>query len=148
MYRSDLLLVDFENETNLLHWSEESDNMEFGGISKAYFKLSITPTKQFGYFFSSLKLQPNHDECFCGVHTKTQFNLVGYRCISFKCKAKGNVTTYKVILKDDNLKFPEISFEQNFKVCLQHCFILIFHKRNNQRYICFLFTIFHRLKLV
>lgn len=116
-YRSNLLLFDFQNVTDLSNWLEISDTVRYAGRSKASFDLYKTKINQSAIFFSLLNPLPN-GACFSGVRTMTQLNLDGYRCLHFVCKATGNATTYKIILRHNNLHTePNPSFEQKFKVC-------------------------------
>lgn len=113
---SSLLLFDFQNVTDLNNWTEQSDTVRSVGKSKATFDLYKTQTKQSAIFFTLLNPQPN-GACFSGVRTTTQLNLDGYEYISFLCKTTGNATTYKIILRHNNLNDePNPTFEQKFKV--------------------------------
>lgn len=113
---SSLLLFNFQNATNLNNWSEQSDTVRSAGTSKATFDLYNTQTKQSAILFTLLNPLPN-GACFSGVRTLTQLNLDGYKYISFVCKTTGNATTYKIILRHNNLnEEPNPTYEQKFKV--------------------------------
>ncbi|XP_025208643.1 uncharacterized protein LOC112604003 [Melanaphis sacchari] len=113
---SSLLLFDFQNVADLSNWTEQSDTVRSVGMSKATFDLYKTQTKQSAILFTLLNPQPN-GACFSGVRTITQLNLDGYEYISFLCKTAGNATTYKIILRHNNLNDePNPTFEQQFKV--------------------------------
>lgn len=113
---SKLILFDFQNATDLNGWSEQSDTVRSQGKSKATFDLYKTQSKQSAIFFTLLNPLPN-GACFGGVRTTTQLNLEEYAYFGFSCKATGNATTYKIILRHDNLNDePHPSFEQKFKV--------------------------------
>lgn len=118
-FRPNLLLFNFQNATNLNNWSEKSDTVRSVGKSKATFDLYKTQTKQSAILFTLLRPQSN-GACFGGVRTLTPLNLDGYQHISFVCKAEGNVTTYKIVLRHNNLNDePHPTFEQTFKVSQQ-----------------------------
>ncbi|XP_060847953.1 uncharacterized protein LOC132927440 [Rhopalosiphum padi] len=113
---SSLLLFDFQNVTDLNNWTEQSDTVRSAGRSKASFDLYKTQTKQSAILFTLLNPLPN-GACFGGVRTVTQLNLDGYEYLSFLCKTTGNATTYKIILRHNNLNDePNPTFEQKFKV--------------------------------
>lgn len=111
-----LLLFDFRNALALNNWFEQSDTVRSQGKSKAVIDLYKTGTKQSAILFTLLNPLPN-GACFGGVRTPTQLNLHGYQYISFSCRATGNATTYKIVLRHENLNDePHPSFEQTFKV--------------------------------
>jgi len=110
-------LFDFKNATDLNNWSEQSDTVRSAGRSKATFDLYKTQTNQSAILFTLLNPLPN-GACFGGVRTATQLNLYEYQYISFTCIATGNATTYKIILRHNNLNDePNPTFEQKFQVC-------------------------------
>lgn len=110
------MLFNFQNATDLNNWTEQSDTVRSAGKSKATFDLYKTQTKQSAILFTLLNPLPN-GACFSGVRTSTQFNLDGYEYFSFVCKTTGNATTYKIILRHNNLNDePNPTFEQKFKV--------------------------------
>lgn len=112
------MLFDFQNATDLNNWTEQSDTVRSAGKSKATFDLYTTQTKQSAILFTLLNPLPN-GACFSGVRTLTQLNLDGYEYISFVCKTMGNATTYKIILRHNNLNDePNPTFEQKFKVSI------------------------------
>lgn len=110
------MLFDFQNATDLNNWTEQSDTVRSAGKSKATFDLYKTQTNQSAILFTLLNPLPN-GACFSGVRTLTQLNLEGYEYISFVCKTTGNATTYKIILRHNNLNDePNPTYEQKFKV--------------------------------
>lgn len=111
-------LFDFKNAANLSNWSEQSDTVRSAGRSKATFDIYKTQTNQSAILFTLLNPLPN-GACFAGVRTTTQLNLDGYDYISFLCSTTGNATTYKIILRHNNLNDePHPTFEQKFMVSL------------------------------
>jgi len=115
-HKSKLLLFDFQNATDLNNWSEQSDTVRSAGRSKATFDLYRTQTNQSAILFTLLNPLPN-GACFGGVRTATHLNLYEYQYISFTCIATGNATTYKIILRHNNLNDePNPTFEQKFQV--------------------------------
>lgn len=145
-YRSDLLLFNFQNATDLSDWSEISDTVRAAGRSKATFDLYKAEDIQNAIFFSLLNPLPN-GACFCGFRKMTQLNLDGYKYLHFECISMGNATTYKIVLRHNNLHTePNPAFEQHFRVDNYFFFFLILWFLNNDRN--FIYTIDNRLKLM
>lgn len=115
--RSDLLLFDFHNATHLKRWYEQSDNIRLNGRSSSTLELYRTKTDQILIFNSFLRPLET-GEWYSGIRTRKRINLVGYKYISFGCKAYGNATTYKIILIHSHSRYPKTLFAQNFEVCL------------------------------
>lgn len=116
-FRLDFCLFDFENTPDLENWSDVSDSHVWpSGMSWADIDIYMSGTEPAGHFDSWLKPQPN-GSCFCGVRTNVTYNLDGYEYIDFECLAKGNATTYKIVLGYSDSKHPNATLEQIFKVC-------------------------------
>lgn len=115
-FRSLSILFDFRNASDLNGWTEQSDTVRSAGRSKATFDLYKTRTDQSAILFTLLNPLPN-GACFGGVRKATQWNLDGYQNILFSCKTTGNATTYKIVLRHDNMNDePHPTFEQKFEV--------------------------------
>lgn len=106
-------MINFNKDSYFVSdWYKETKPV---GLSNVLIYPYQIPNRQIAIFYSEL-VREDKNESYCSTYTKTDLNLVGYNYISFLCKAKGNATTYKIFLKDDNIKHPELSFKQSFKV--------------------------------
>lgn len=100
-------------------WSELSDNNVWPeGYSSAIFDLYMSYLVPSVHLDTTLVPQPS-GACFAGMRTNDlHFNLEGYDFIEFKCNARGNATTYMMILGHGDVTYPNTTFEQSFQVCL------------------------------
>lgn len=111
-------MFNFEDCVFTHNWTEDSDT-KWQGKSKAKIGIVVLSMHRPNARFDTLlKPHPSNGECYCGVTREKKFDLSTYESISFWGKALGNATTYKVILGHDDLKYPNATFEQSFKVCL------------------------------
>lgn len=103
---------------NLSDWIEQSDTVRTVGKSKAVIVLQKTQIFQRAVFFTLLNPQPNAAG-FAGVRTETNLNLTGYTDININCRAQGENSGYKIVLRhrgENNEPFP--TYEQFFNVRL------------------------------
>lgn len=143
-FRSDLVLFDFKNREDESNWVEVSDSMRPDGKLSADFGYYMTALESNAHFDSYLTPKMSGPKCYCGFRTNVNFNLDGYDYLYFKCVARGDADTYRIILGHGNLNHSDTRFMQKFKVCLAtFTMILLFmySSKSNKRYI-YLFIFF------
>ncbi|XP_046466172.1 uncharacterized protein [Neodiprion pinetum] len=110
-----LSLFDFTSSDNVSDWTEQSDTVRTVGKSKAVFVMQETQEFRRAILFTLLNPQSN-GAAFAGVRIETVMNFVGLSTIHINCRAQGNSTGYKIVLRHDgenNEPYP--TYEQFFE---------------------------------
>ncbi|XP_015595121.1 uncharacterized protein LOC107267658 [Cephus cinctus] len=97
-----ITLFDFTTISNLDNWSEQSDTVRTVGKSKATLVLETTQVFQRAILFTLLNVLPS-GAAFAGMRTRVSFDLSPYENITITCRAQGNNSNYKIVLRHENL---------------------------------------------
>ncbi|XP_044267921.1 uncharacterized protein LOC123013467 [Tribolium madens] len=102
-------IENFNDVTEISHWSEQSDTVQDVGKSKGSLVLQKTVNFQRAILFTLLNPQPC-GAAFAGVQKQIPLDLSGFRSISLKVRGQGSFKGYKFILKEARYNYSFCNF--------------------------------------